>query len=221
MDVLFVLWVVLVIIFLLFVGYYFYSVREETNLVQTKSLQNTTQEEILFEKNNTEHPFVLDGNIKDDVIYYAASYYYSIPEYIRTEFNKDGWQVVLTDKDISKEYYNGPVKGRLAGLADSMEKKLYIHGKKSDIRRAMLHEFGHYWDYQYGNLSLSSTFKEIYTDEKDSFYEKWKTDNHATSNSQEYFAEALAQLLLYPEVLEKNCPNTYNYVLNLVPEGKK
>lgn len=218
-DTLFILWIILFISFLVFTGYYLYDIREENILVHRKAQQNTSQEDIVFGKDNVEHLFVLEGNIKDEVVFYAASFYFSIPEFIRTEFKKDGWQVVLTDKDISKQYYNGPVKGRLSGLASSREKKLYVHGSRNDIRRSMIHEFGHYWDYTCGIPSTDAKFNDIYLIEKETFYEKWKTDDHATSNSQEYFAEAFAQLILYPNILKKNCPNTYKYLQDIVSEN--
>ena len=101
--------------------------------------------------------------------------------------------------------------GRLSGLADSVDKRIYVHGKKEDIRRALIHEFGHYLDYKCGISSLDLDFENIYAAEKYGFAEKRKTDDHATSNSQEYFAEAFAQLILYPELLAEKCPDTYDY----------
>ena len=210
------LWGIFFVLFLVSAGYYFYDINKENNLVRNKAIQNTTQEEILYEKGNVDHPFVLDGDIKDSIVFYAASYYYSLPEIIRMEFSKDGWQVVLTDKDISKEYYHGPIEGRLAGLTDCSDKRIYIHNTREDIQRAMIHEFGHFFDYSIGMGSVSFEFKEIYEVEKELFKEKRKIDNHNISNEMEYFAETFSQFLLYPDILKKNCPQTYDYLMELI-----
>lgn len=207
------------ILFFIFIGcfvYYFYFTGQENELVIEKAKQNTAAEGIYYEDGKADHPFVLEGESEDSIIFYAASYYYSIPKEVRSEFWEKGWQVILTEKDISREYYNGPVSGRIAGLALSNEKKIYIQNKRSDIRRAMIHEFGHFFDYDTDMSSGSTSFKKIYENEKGSFKEKWKTDNHSISNEQEYFAEAFAQILLYPDILKDNCPKTFNYINELI-----
>lgn len=214
-DFLFKLWFVLLILLLLFTGYHVYSIGQENKMVETKAQKNTDKEGIVYAEDNMEHPFILEGDVKTKNIAYAASYYYALPEELRRNFAESGWRIILTDEDISKEYYDGDVKGHLAGLTVSEDKKIYVHDTRSDIRRALIHEFGHFFDFQTEMTSKSFRFTKMYWTEKEDLKEKWKMDDHATSNSQEYFAESFAQFVLYPGDLKENCPQTYKYLKDL------
>lgn len=204
-----ILWVVGFVLYSGWLGFYFYQVYQEKGLVEMIAKQNNeTLDEV---------PFVLEGNVREAVGRYAKLYYYCVPEKIRNAFHEEGWQFILTDKDIASVYYHGPIEGRLAGLTDISEQSIYIHARKEDIRRALIHEFGHYFDYRLSMNSINhDEFKAIYKKEKAFFNEKWKIDDHAISNEQEYFASAFEQMILYPEVLKEDCPKTYSYLEKLL-----
>ena len=160
-DFLVIIWACLFLSYLGVIAFMHYEISEADKYVNKIATKNTGREDILLEMGKTELPFVVEGKKRASLIRYAASYYYSIPEEIRYNFQEAGWQLVITDRDIAENYYNGPVKGRLAGLTDSQEKRIYVHSKRNDIRRALIHEFGHFFDYSTGMSSFTLDFKAI------------------------------------------------------------
>lgn len=216
---LFVLWCVLFFLFIGVIGYYFYDVQRETKITEKLSDQHLKQENIHNKKEILNSHFVLEGNIKHSIKDYAITHYYALPEAIRTAFEQSEWKLVLTDKDIQKEYYEGEVEGHLSGLTSSKEQKIYIHSSRTDIRNAFIHEFGHFFDFISGIPSTTIEFQEIYVLEKNYLKDKWKFDDHCISNAQEYFAEAFAQMIVYPEIIENSMPKTYEYINTLLNES--
>ena len=191
-NVLYYLWILLAIILVCFFVYYQMDVGKEKEFVT--QLSEVEKEEALKEcpGDDCNRLFALEGDIRESSINLATIYYKAIPWELRKDFVKEGWNLIITDKNINDEYYNGEIKRELAGLTLLKEKKIYISHKSRHIRQAMVHEFGHYLDIKLGFVSETKEFKEIYEEEKEHIKEKWKFDGHASSNSQEFFAECFA-----------------------------
>lgn len=137
-----------------------------------------------------------------------------IPDKILQDFNEDGFEIVLTNANISEKYYNGDVTGIISGLFIESDRKIYISRKSNFINYATIHEIGHYFDFKSNWISESQEFQSIYEVEK----EKLKTfsyDEHYKSNNKEYFATAFKEYLKNPKRLETYTPLTYKYISNL------
>lgn len=137
-----------------------------------------------------------------------------IPDKILQDFNEDGFEIILTDVNISEKYYTGDITETIAGLFVESDKTIYISRKSNFIKYSTVHEIGHYFDFKNNWISESQEFQDIYEIEK----EKLKTfsyDEHYKSNSKEYFATAFKEYLKNPKRLETYTPLTYKYIKNL------
>ena len=59
-------------------------------------------------------PFTVEGNVSRRMQSTQLEYWNRVPESIRTAFEEDGWEFVLTDKSIAGTYY-GTELGNIAG----------------------------------------------------------------------------------------------------------
>lgn len=161
-------------------------------------------------------PFTVEGNVSRRMQSTQLEYWNRVPESVRTAFEEDGWEFVLTDKSIAGTYY-GTELGNIAGLTKSSEKVIYIEDRESAIRRATGHEFGHYVDVAYGWASLSDEWVAIYEEEKDQLNEIGGVgDGHTTSSATEYFAEVFQQVINYPDSCKESAPQSYEYIMGLL-----
>ena len=206
------IWATALAVFLAFQGHLLYEIKREEALVEEIGYTQAKSANQRYSYEDAYAAFSYEGEIKTSIKEYAAIYYLAIPEKLRNRFLQDGWKLILTDKDIQETYYTGDVKGRLAGLTNYSEKTIYVHARKTDIRRSLLHEFGHYVDSVYGMVSASTEFDSIYKSEKIHLNEKWKIDSHATSNAQEFFAESFSMILIYSSQSQTDIPNTYAFI---------
>ncbi|WP_242310430.1 ADP-ribosyltransferase [Bacillus cereus group sp. BfR-BA-01524] len=81
--------------------------------------------------------------------------------------------------------------------------------------QSLIHEFGHAVDMLILNeLSTTSEFKDIYTEEKDNI----KIENYMKKNPQEFFASAFSYLFspntYYQERIKKEAPKTVTFIQN-------
>ena len=205
-NVLWYCWMAVGILWVCQLGYRLYDIYVEEKKIAQMSAAGAELNDVL----------ILDGDIDKGSLAKVELYYQAVPLDIRKQFAEDGWKLVVTDQDISSTYYNGPVKGELAGLADSLEKKLYVHEDHYHIRNALLHEFGHYLDFRSGMVSNEDTFNTCYETEKEAFDRPWNPDTHAMSSEAEYFAESFQQYILEPATCKEHQPLTYEYIAALI-----
>ena len=202
------------LLFILSVGVWIYGIHEEKDIVIDIGTQAALQDREKYEELLINHSFIIEGNVKDSVIIYARNYYLAIPDAIREVFEKSGWVIVLTDKNIQKEYYEGDVSGRLSGLTNYKEKRIYIHGGYYDVYNSLLHEMGHFADFISGGQSIKEEFIKIYKKEKENLQRIYELDSHIVSNEQEYFAEVFARYIVEKDYIKKKTPKTYEYMQN-------
>lgn len=125
----------------------------------------------------------------------------SLPDAVINRFNKEGWTIYFTGYSISDKYYDGPVKGSIAGLTDYNNKIIYISEKDSypTYKHILYHEVGHFVDWCNDRTSSTEDFYDIYQNESKNITVKGKSQrqiNHAKSSPEEYYAEAFSKLLL-------------------------
>lgn len=161
-------------------------------------------------------PFSVEGSVSHSMQNKQLEYWNRVPESVRNAFTEDGWEFVLTDKSIAGTYY-GTELGSIAGLTNTVDKIIYIEDRENAIRRATVHEFGHYVDVAYGWISTSDEWIEIYRSEKDKLNEIGRIgDGHTTSSATEYFAEVFQQAINYPETCKESAPQSYEYIMGLL-----
>ena len=79
----------------------------------------------------------------------------------------------------------------------------------------LYHEVGHFFDYKYYkyySLSDSKEFQAIFYEERYNFKTNHSELWYFQETSREYFAQAFAEYILNPKRLQKNCPETYEFI---------
>lgn len=198
------IWVITFVIIILSMGKGLYSLNEKRTYAFHKE-----------EKEVNNVPIAVEGDLWTGAHYYANVYYLLTPKEIRDKFQQEGWKIVLTDKNLSDHYYTGDVEGWLSGLTDYAKKTIYIYGNFYDIRNALLHEMGHYYDHMLGGASYTEDFKEIYEKEKNQLKPYLEPDSYIKSNAQEYFAESFSDYILNNEYIKQNVVETYVFLRDL------
>lgn len=150
------------------------------------------------------------GNVADKWLFKLDANYCKIPENVRSSFQKNGWQIVCTSEDLGDKFFSSQVT--VQAVADKGSKTIYVEAREAAMT-SILHEIGHYIDWECGWVSSTKEFLSIYKSEVDVFKSVVTTNDNNTSSATEYFAEAYQVYLEYPELLSKYCPNTYSYVV--------
>lgn len=154
----------------------------------------------------------IDGEVSNSVLNYAYNYWYLIPENIRTDFKNQGWSILLTDKSLSKELeVNYPV----AGVTLTKDKVIKICGNQSSIRRALVHEIGHYIDYRSNFVSRQDTFREMYNENGSKLFDYDENYVQAGYSEEEYFAELYRAYILNQYKIKFMFSNDIEYVVNI------
>ena len=132
-----------------------------------------------------------------------------------------GWTIYADNKklyEIADENgeYNGTPIEYLGGISFKQSKVIFLNEEYVDT--SLLHEIGHAVNSEFGLLSETEEFKNIYESEKDNFdcYVGDGDEEHCTKNESEYFAEAFHQYLLASDLLKEDCPATYEYIDNFL-----
>lgn len=142
-----------------------------------------------------------EGNINDNLEQEFIKNINDLPDEIINKFNEEGWTICFTGYTIAGRYYNGSVKGSIAGLTDYNNHIIYISSKDSypSFKHILYHEIGHFVDKYNDTTSDTEEFIGIYEKEKDNISIKGKSQrqiNHAKSSPEEYYAEAFSKMLL-------------------------
>ena len=132
-----------------------------------------------------------------------------------------GWTIYANNErlyEIADENgeYNGTPIEYLGGISFKQSKVIFLNEEYVDT--SLLHEIGHAVNSEFGLLSETEEFKNIYESEKDNFdcYVGDGDEEHCTKNESEYFAEAFHQYLLASDLLKEDCPATYEYIDNFL-----
>lgn len=139
------------------------------------------------------------------------------PKVILDAFVADGWQIVMTEENLSDKYFQG-IYSTVNAVTDSTIKTIWIANTERAVNKSVLHEFGHYLDFKYGIINRSDEFQRIYEAEKWNFKVVSGSSAYAKSSSQEYFGEAFQQCILNPQGMIENTPQTYAFIMSLVEQ---
>lgn len=153
-------------------------------------------------------------------------------------FSKQGWKIaVLSDIDSEENPDNGMVT--TVGLTNYDTKTIQVSPTSSDfsvddsedlLTIRMVHEFSHFADVFYGNVTDSDKWKKLYAEYKDEYveFEFYGIDKnmenqfdigYATSNRYEFFACSMKDFYCHQDYLREHYPNLYVYFVNLVSQS--
>ena len=141
-----------------------------------------------------------------------------IPEKLRNQTIKEGWEIVFTKNDLS-EYdilKNTVEPGATSGCTLPFY-KLIVYKMPEDTKdtsnlflmETIFHEFGHVLSLYTG--SLNDEWRNIYNEDA-----PYYLNSYARSGVSEGFACCFATYLLNGELLEANTPKTYSYIDKIV-----
>lgn len=151
-----------------------------------------------------------EGNVSDYYIIKAESYWNKIPVNVRQYLINGGIQIYVTDTNLAKRFYDG-IYSSIQGVTVYDTKTCYIEDREKCMSEAVIHECGHVFDSLLCYITMDSEFLDIYYEEKDLFGEAY-----AATNPSEYFAESFQRFILDPEKSQKNTPNTYQFMMDLI-----
>ena len=194
----------------------FYLANDEINRIEELGISSAEDKGIDYAEELSNVVIGVDGSASDSLVEYASKYFLAIPYNIRNHYINNGWNVLLTNKDIKDTYYNGQVEGRVSGLIKFDTKITYIYASRYDVRNSLIHEFGHYLDWCCSWVSRSEEFLDIYNLEKGNLVDLWSDDGHDISIEYEYFAESFSRYVLYGDKFIEECPMTYEFIKNCV-----
>ena len=154
------------------------------------------------------YDFILtDGEIYQSSLQKLVDAYLEIPSHIRERFEREGFLIIMTGKDITKSAY-APYGGyfgigKIKSVFDYERRLLFVN---DEWPTAVIHEMGHYVNDVLGNFSGRTENNEIFATEAS------KISQYAMSNDREYFAEAFRLYITDPELLALLSEKSYSLV---------
>lgn len=130
----------------------------------------------------------------------------NVPDILVDHFNEKGYVITLMTKDAYSDALHS-----ISDITDSVACYSMDRGFlwSSDFSTAtMVHEMGHHLMMWFGDYC---EFEPIYKDEVNALCKSLNWD-YARTNLDEGFAEAFSLYIEFPEILEQNCPRTFNFI---------
>lgn len=158
---------------------------------------------------------IKDGTVDDIYLEIVCKEYEKLPQNIKDYFTEKQLLIYVTDKNLDKYFFEGQY-GSVQGCADWEKIEIYIEDREKACKNSTLHECGHILDFCLNWSSSTKEFQNIYLKEKDNA--KKIMTNHCVSSELEYFAESFLFFINKQNELKKYCPDTYQYINNIVNE---
>lgn len=189
----------------------------------------------LKDYSNIQDNFYSDKNNKDDNlanIKQLEGFISSLPPNVAMVYAKD-WVFIITDKIPLKALKM--IDKEVPGNSDSSDEDVIISGvcnwhtravflkSEPDVKRfetIFIHELGHCFDYEFGSLSSTDEFKNIYLMYKDTYVEQtyYSPENYAASSESEFFATLFKEYFISPDSLKLQAPEAYDYIDTIYKE---
>ena len=137
----------------------------------------------------------------------------TLPQIFIREFRKN-WRVIVGDSiPYPITYANDIIIG---GYTDWNCRLVFVKKQLNyvDTLNIFVHEIGHCFDLEYGSISYSNLFGDVYDLYKETFLEQYTTspDGYPTSSKAEFFATCFKEYMLYPDHLKIVAPKAYNFI---------
>ena len=147
-----------------------------------------------------------DGNITQEYFDKVCDYYMQVPENVRSAFERDGWEIIITSQDIKDDAIK---HAKIAAVTIHSEQRIYMSVWDAP---SITHEMGHYLDGKLGFISDEFPAK-AYGQELGTFMDiDSRSHRHNYSTTSEYFAETFSFYVLHHDLLKKYCPMTFEFV---------
>lgn len=137
----------------------------------------------------------------------------TLPTVFIREF-RNNWRVIIGDHiPLYIDEYDNIAIG---GYTDWNSRIIFIKKQTNytDTLDIFVHELGHCFDFEYGSVSYSDLFGDIYELYKNDFSEQYTNspDGYSTSSTTEFFATCFKEYMLYPKYLKTVAPKAYSFV---------
>lgn len=151
----------------------------------------------------------------------AVKVYDTLPQDFKSYLKDEGWNIMLMTGDgynqLTSQGYKKSVN--FIGLTSEQDKVICVslsdsHKTAYDFVQTFAHELGHAFDIYRG--SCSDALNLIRTNEIDTFTSNFDASEHNTEAGKEYFADAFSFYMIESDLLEDVCPQTYNFIDELV-----
>jgi hypothetical protein len=157
--------------------------------------------------------FYVNENSSVDDIEMLNNFIETLPPVFIEEF-RNNWRVIIDDHiHIPIDWNNNITVG---GYTDWNSRIIFIRRQENyvDTLNIFVHELGHCFDLEYGSVSYSDLFSDIYGLYKNDFIEQYTNspDGYSTSSAVEFFAACFKEYMLCPEHLKTEAPKAYNFV---------
>ena len=176
-------------------------VKPEETIVTTQpeTILENTQIEYVFPSN-----FIYDDSVSNSFVSNVYNYYLCVPENVRMHFEQCGGKVQIVN--------NLGYLGYSEQVLETNECTIWIDNREK-AKDAVIHELGHFVEYYCGSVHDTPEFYNIWASEVNTFKGIDNTDDANTNTPKEYFAESFYYVIMHPDIMSQNCPQTYNFIM--------
>ena len=156
--------------------------------------------------------FILsDGDVPNKWLHKLDANYLQVPSNVREHFESSGWKIICTAEHLGTKFYNDTDLS-IQAVNVTSSKEIWVEARDSAME-SIVHEVGHYIDFNFNWVSSSEEFIRVYSSEVEAFRGLITTHESNTSSTSEYFAEAYSVSLMYADLMQLYCPKTYEFVM--------
>lgn len=183
---------------------------------------------ILRDYSNIQGNFYIDKNKEEhaEAIKQMNAFISSLSPNVAKVFSKK-WAFVVTDniplkmlKTRNEEtHYDSSDHDKkivINGVSNWRTRTVFVQfdSNMDKINTVFIHELGHCFDYEFGSLSSTDEFKEIYSSYKDTYIElmRYSPENYAASSEAEFFATLFKEYFISPYSLKLQAPEAYDFI---------
>lgn len=191
----------------------------------------STQESIVSNYSHGMDNFYIDDGCNVENIEKINMFVDKLPSNFVTEFRND-WKVLI-GSDIPYifiEHENIPLDYKTHGISidgyTNWQTRIIFIREQLDVNQMLkvfIHELGHCLDFEYGSISYSNAFQEIYLLHRDNFVEKDDDSlkQYCTISRDEFFATCFKEYILFPEHLQDQSSQAYMFIDNFYKDIQK
>jgi len=220
---------VAITVFLLFViiagfvytyAYGFHNTDEQTIILKDCiNIQNN-----IYSGNNTD--------VNMDAVEQMDNFISSLSTNVAKVFSRD-WVFIVTvqmpfnvlDNTNKETSYtpDNPNQNIIINAVTNWRTRTVFIKSESDMKKfktIFIHELGHCFDYEFGSLSSTDEFKDIYLLYKDTYVEqlRYSPEKYASSSEAEFFATLFKDYFISPHSLQLQAPEGYDFIDTIYKE---
>lgn len=133
-----------------------------------------------------------------------------IPAGLINSFRKNGWKIIMTNRDIGDFLFNGAKD--ICAATTTTTNTMYFANTDHAVNVAVIHEFGHYMDVVITGTSDRSDFYDIYMSEKAALKNAFGFNRSDISNTKEFYASCLDAYYMNAGKMQQVAPQSYQII---------